>query len=74
MAEKPPTVADNYIDPLSAGHPDVQVAETDTGYMVIVSSRKEDVAREIMRRANNLLARSIAQSKSTADAPKVSAR
>lgn len=75
VAERPPsTLANNDTDPLATGHVEVQVVETDTGYMVVVRSPNEGEAREIVRRANNLLARSVAQSQSNAETPKVSAR
>ena len=74
VAERSPAIAANDTDPLAAGPTDVQVTETDTGYMVVVRSQSEEEAREIVRRANNLLARSIAQSKSNADTTKVSTR
>jgi hypothetical protein len=67
-------VATNDTDPLSTGHPDVEVMETNTGYMVVVRSRNEEDAREIVRRANNLLARSVARAQSNAETPQVSAR
>jgi hypothetical protein len=67
-------IAINDTDPLATGHADVQVTETDTGYMVVVRGENEQEAREIVRRANNLLVRSVAQAQSNAEAPKVSAR
>ena len=67
-------IAMNDTDPVSTGHADVQVSETDTGYMVVVRGQNEDEAREIVRRANNLLARSVAQAKLDAESTKVSTR
>ena len=56
------------------GHAEVQVSETDTGYMVVIRSQNADEAREIVRQANNLLARSVARSQDNAETPKVTAR
>ncbi len=67
-------IASNDTDPLSTGHADVQVLETETGFAVVIRSQNEEAAREIVRRANNLLARSVAQARSEAETPKVSAR
>lgn len=67
-------LANNDTDPLSIGHADVRVMETDTGYMVVIRSQKEDDAREIVRRAKNLFARSVARAQSNADTSKVSVR
>ena len=74
VAMRSATMANNDTDPVTTGHADVQVSETDTGYMVVVRSPDENEAREIVRRANNLLARSIAQAQTNAETPKVSAR
>lgn len=74
VAMRSATMANDDTDPVTTGHADVQVSETDTGYMVVIRSRDEHEAREIVRRANNLLARSIAQSQSNVETPMVSAR
>jgi len=58
----------NDIDPLSVGHADVQVTETGSGYVVVIRSDDEGEAQEIVRRSDNLLARSLlAQSQSSSN-------
>jgi hypothetical protein len=44
-------------DPLAVGHVQVEVTETDAGFMVLIQSPYAHEAREILRRANNLLAK-----------------
>jgi hypothetical protein len=75
VAEKSSSaLSNNDVDPLSTGHVDVQVFETDTGFAVVIRSQNEDAAREIVRRSNNLLTRSIAQARINAETSKVSVR
>jgi uncharacterized protein YdbL (DUF1318 family) len=73
IAERSSALAISDSDALP-GHAQVQVSETDTGYMIVISSQNEDEAREIVRQANNLLARSVARSHDNAETPQVSAR
>ncbi len=70
----PPSLAINDTDPLTTGHVDVRVSETDTGYMVTIRSQNENEAREIVRRANNLLAHSVARAPAMAELAKDSIR
>lgn len=49
-------------DPLAVGHVQVEVSETDAGFMVLIQSPYAHEAREILRRANNLLAKETEQS------------
>jgi hypothetical protein len=49
-------------DPLAVGHVQVEVAETDVGFMVLIESPYAREASEILRRANNLLAKGSEQS------------
>jgi len=44
-------------DPLAVGHVQVEVSETDAGFMVQIQSPYTHEAHEILRRANNLLAK-----------------
>jgi len=49
-------------DPLAVGHVQVEVTETDAGFMVLIQSPYAYEALEILRRANSLLAKEIEQS------------
>jgi len=49
-------------DPLAVGHVQVEISETDAGFMVLIQSPYAHEAREILRRANNLLAKETVQS------------
>ena len=64
-------LANDNADPLTVGQVHVHVANTNTGFMVVVSSENEDEAREIVRRANNLIVTSIAQLEASAETPSV---
>lgn len=46
-------------DPLAIDHIEARVAETDTGYIVEITSRDEMRAKEVVRRARNLLAHAV---------------
>jgi len=49
-------------DPLAVGHVQVEVSETEAGFMVLIQSPYAHEAHEILRRANNLLAKETEQS------------
>ena len=53
----------NASDPLAVGHVQVEVSATPTGFMVLIQSPYADEAREILRRANSLVAKSSAQTR-----------
>ena len=54
-------------DPLAVGHVQVEVSETDVGFMVLIQSPYAHEAREILRRANNLLAKEAEQSRKSSN-------
>lgn len=48
----------NDSDPVAVGHVQVEVSEAPSGFMILIRSPYEEEAREILRRANELMAKS----------------
>lgn len=61
-------------DPLAVGHVQVEVSETEKGFMVLILSPYEREAQEVLRRANSLLAKATLQSNAPADSIIASSR
>jgi len=61
-------------DPLTTGHANFQLIETDTAFVLAIRSQNEEEAREILRRSNNLFAHSVARARANADTTTVTTR